>query len=148
MALEDKDLKTRLTDAQISDLETNLPLADIIGKHEDHRLKAVPDEVILTYNLSSILRYEIIDIQLIPNASQVLEIGEYIVHSYSDVYGALTWHDNDIHIEIYVGGAWRDFPENSAGIDNLYHVFSDGENMRVFNADGVNTYRLVGIRRY
>lgn len=48
-------LKTRLTDAQIAALVANLPLADIIGKHEDHRLKEIADEIVLTYNLAPLL---------------------------------------------------------------------------------------------
>lgn len=46
-----EELKTRLTDAQIAELKANLPLADIRGDHNDHRLKRISDEIILIYDL-------------------------------------------------------------------------------------------------
>lgn len=50
-----EELKTRLTDAQVALLEANLPLADLIGDHSDHRLKEIAEEIVLTYNLAPIL---------------------------------------------------------------------------------------------
>lgn len=143
-----EELKTRLTDDQIADLEANLPLADIIGAHSDHRLKEVPDEVILTYNLSNILRLELIDIRLTPAATQVLEKGEYVVCAYNDAYTIGEWGTGDVHMEIYVAAAWIDYPRDLAASDDFKHFYSDGENVRVANADGANTHRLIGFRKY
>lgn len=50
--MAEKELKTRLTNNQIADLEANLPLADIKGTYADHRLKELSDEIQLVYNLS------------------------------------------------------------------------------------------------
>lgn len=143
-----EELKTRLTDAQITALEANLPLADIKGDHSDHRLKEISDEIQLVYNLSPIFSYELIDIRLNGGTTQVLEKGMYNVTAINDAYSSQSWNVNIAHIEIYLGGAWRNFKvDDDGGTNQVCIIYSDGINIRFANAAAPGTYhRLVGIR--
>lgn len=96
-------------------------------------------------------RYERIDIQLVTGATQILEHGMYVISSVTDVYGVGAWGVADVHTELFVGGAWIDYPFNLGGLtemNSLMYVYSDGTNVRVANADAAITYRVVGIRLY
>ena len=91
-------------------------------------------------------KFEIINIELIANASQVLESGLYSVGPMTDVYGQTWWANMDVNIQVFTGGDWRTYPSDASKIQMPF--FSDGVNVRVINDDGVNTHRLVGVRMY
>lgn len=150
MALEDKDLKTRLTDTQIADLEANLPLADIIGKHEDHRLKIVPDEVLLMYNLApSFGRYEFIHNTIGTTSTQILEKGIYFCTIFGPTWNEDSFSSSRVHIEMLVNGTWEDVYLKVMPTAKEPLIFpSDGVNVRIANAHATETSTLVGVRVY
>lgn len=145
-----EELKIRLTDAQIADLLANLPLADIIGDHSDHRLKEVLDEVRLVYDLSPLfsIRYEFIEIDLDGGASQVLEAGQYILEHYTIAPAQINLAAARGHIEFQKAAGWEDAIDVSV-VGVGINFYSDGVNVRYANGAAPGThYIIAGVRQY
>lgn len=145
-----EELKIRLTDAQLADLEANLPLADIIGDHSDHKLKIIEEEVRLVYDLSPLfsIQYELIEIDLDGGETQVLEKGLYILEAYSVAPAQTTLASAKGHFEVLQAAGWIDMIDVSQ-LGEGFQVLSDGVNVRYANGAAPGThYVITGVRQY
>jgi hypothetical protein len=138
------DLETRLTAARAGYLDNinNAQLlnisAAILGRIDaaiSSRLGGTP---------------ELIDISIDGGTTQVLAVGFYVAKPMALNYTLGRWDTAGGHLEIFAGGAWRNWtPIDSAATFQPLLFHSDGTNVRFANGAGAGTsYWLVGMRVY
>ena len=108
--------------------------------------------VIPTISLNAVgLTFEYWEEIIAATATLVLPEGHYIVMCTDDGDPPLTttFAVADLHFEHFVRANWVNVPllydEDN---EHRYELYSDGENVRVANADAVNDFTLIGVRAY